>query len=65
VPETESDQAPSLVERGDSSWVFHLFSRESIPDPVFEPLYGHSGFERLRAEVVADRRLSHDGRREE
>jgi tetratricopeptide (TPR) repeat protein len=29
-PETETDPAPSL-------------SRESLPDPLFEPLYGHSG----------------------
>jgi uncharacterized protein len=52
----------AAVERGLGRkwWVFHLFSRESLPDPVFEPLYGHSGFERLRAEFVAERRLSHD-----
>jgi uncharacterized protein len=48
----------AAVERGLGRewWVFHLFSRESLPDPVFEPLYGRSGFELLRAEVVAERR---------
>lgn len=36
-------------------WVFHLFSREALPDPVFEPLYGHPRFERLRDRVLSDR----------
>jgi tetratricopeptide (TPR) repeat protein len=48
----------AAVERGLGRewWVFHLFSRESLPDPVFEPLYGRSGFALLRAEIVAERR---------
>lgn len=36
-------------------WAFHLFSPDALPDPVFEPLYGHPRFERLRAEVLGNR----------
>lgn len=40
---------------GQTWWIYQLFDPESIPDPVFEPLYGHPDFEQMRASVVKNR----------
>lgn len=40
---------------GRSWWVYQLFDPEAMPDPVFEPLYGHPDFERMRTGVVNER----------
>lgn len=47
----------AAVERGLGRewWAFHLFSGDALADPVFEPLYGHPRFERLRTAVMAER----------
>lgn len=40
---------------GQTWWIYQLFDPESIPDPVFEPLYGEPEFEQMRASVVKER----------
>lgn len=40
---------------GQTWWIYQLFDPDSIPDPVFQPLYGHHEFERMRASVVDQR----------
>jgi tetratricopeptide (TPR) repeat protein len=40
---------------GRTWWIYQLFDPDSIPDPVFEPLYGNPDFERMRASVVEER----------
>jgi hypothetical protein len=47
----------SAMERGlgQTWWIYQLFDPESIPDPVFESLYGDPEFEKIRASVVKER----------
>jgi hypothetical protein len=40
---------------GQTWWIYQLFDPESIPDPVFESLYGAPEFEQMRASVAKER----------
>lgn len=37
-------------------WPYHLFSPKAVSDPVFESLYEHPKFERLRNQILGERR---------
>lgn len=47
---------------GRTWWIYQLFDPESLPDPVFAPLYGDPDFERMRATVVEERTRMLSGR---
>ncbi|HUE96284.1 MAG TPA: hypothetical protein VMN39_06470, partial [Longimicrobiaceae bacterium] len=55
--ETALEHLEKAVARGLDRewWVFHLFSRDALPDPVFESLYEDPRFERIRMDILSER----------